>query len=280
MSAPLCTTSRTSRALSFYIFLWILVSGFWTLPASAQPIGLNEDSRVVTLPTGEKVFEWYGQTGRSYFVQVSDPSDHLNKWNWAPVIEPGYNQSISHEVDATANKGFFRLQYTNQTASDLDNADFDGDGLTNLQEITPVLRPGTRAARSIIGGPLPPNTTQTNPLDPDTDHDGLTDFDEQLNGTDPTMADTDGGGSTDGDEVARGSNPNESGDDDHPPTDQVKDIDFKVYGDYASWIMHIEGLGPRDTRKLAIASPDVGIPATKPVKLWSEADPKVRPRKG
>ncbi len=221
MNPPLCSISRASRTLSLYIFLWILVSGFWTLPASAQTNGIDQDLNFVTPSTGGKFIEWYGKTGRSYFVQVSDPSDHLNKWNWAPVIELGNNQSISYEVDCTADKGFFRLQYADQTDTDPDNADFDGDGLTNLEEITPYTRPGARAARSIIGGPPPANTIQTNPLDPDTDHDGLGDKWERDNGLDPTdngtvdpnngaNGDPDGDGVSNLAEQAHGTDPNNS----------------------------------------------------------------------
>lgn len=165
------------------LLLLILVSGLSNL--SAQPGLQNEGSRIVTLPSGERVFEWYGKLGRAYFIQVSDPSDHLNKWKWSNVIERGNNQAISHEISSTADKAFFRLQYTDQVAADLDIADFDGDGLTNLQEITPVTRSGGSTPRT-IGGVSTPNTTQTNPLNGDTDGDGLSDKFERDNGLDPT----------------------------------------------------------------------------------------------
>jgi hypothetical protein len=65
--------------------------------------------------------------------------------------------------------------------------DADGDGLDNLGE----------------------QDAESDPNDPDTDDDGLTDGDEaNLHGTDPTVADTDGDGLTDGDEVnLHGSDP-------------------------------------------------------------------------
>jgi hypothetical protein len=146
--------------------LLILVSGLSGL--NAQSTGIDQPFNFVAPPTGGKFIEWYGKLGRSYFIQVSDATDHLNKWNWATVIERGNDEWISYEVDSTAEKAFFRLQYTDQTATNLDNADFDGDGLSNLQEITPS------------------NYAQTNPLDPDTDHDGTNDLDEWYNQSNPT----------------------------------------------------------------------------------------------
>ena len=65
------------------------------------------------------------------------------------------------------------------------SADFDGDGLTNLQEFQ-------------LG---------TNPFSADTDGDGVTDGQEIALGTNPLVADTDGDGLTDGQEIAYGTNP-------------------------------------------------------------------------
>lgn len=109
-------------------------------PLLAQQNGIDQSSDLVTLPGGEKVLRWYGHTGRSYFVQVSDANAPLVKWSWAPIIEGGNNEEISYEVDGTANKGFYRLKYTDQIPSPgftLDTADFDGDGLSNQFEINP-----------------------------------------------------------------------------------------------------------------------------------------------
>lgn len=69
--------------------------------------------------------------------------------------------------------------------SDAD-ADSDGDGLTNAQEIE-------------LG---------TDPKKADTDNDGLNDFDElNIYGTDPLIPDTDGDGLKDGDEIVLGLDP-------------------------------------------------------------------------
>ncbi len=60
----------------------------------------------------------------------------------------------------------------------------------------------------------------TDPVDPDTDGDGLSDGDEvNRHGTDPTDEDSDGGGTSDGVEVRWGTDPLDPDDDDDPPSD-------------------------------------------------------------
>ena len=178
-------------------------------PLLAQQNGIEQSLDLDTLPAGGKVIHWYGHTGRSYFVQVSDPANHLSKWNWAPIIESGNNEEISHEVEGTASKGFFRLKYTDQVpgpAETLDTADFDDDGLTNHSEITTTS----------------PTDPQTDPLNPDTDGDGMQDGWEVANGLDPTgsggengaAGDPDGDGLTNAQEAALGTKPNDADSDD------------------------------------------------------------------
>lgn len=76
---------------------------------------------------------WWGISGRSYFIEVSDD---MQNWSFAPIIEPGNDEEIVWETGALSQRQFIRLTYTDQTAADLDAADFDADGLGNLQEIS------------------------------------------------------------------------------------------------------------------------------------------------
>ena len=135
----------------------------------AQNNGIEQSSELTTAPTGETIFRWDGKAGRSYFIQISDATNHLAIWNWAPVIESGNDEEISYEVDATADKGFFRLKYTDQpldSGKTVDTSDFDKDGISNIDEIT--------------------SYPQTDPLNADTDNDGLPDGWEVTHGFDPT----------------------------------------------------------------------------------------------
>ena len=129
--------------------------------APAQPNRDEQDSEVVIVPGGHSILRWYGHPNRSYFIQVSDQNDPLGKWNWAPLIEAGNGAEISHQIGGIADNAFFRLRYTGLTpgpGETLDTADFDGDGLSNIDEIKP---------------PFP--ITATDPLDPESDKDGLPD---------------------------------------------------------------------------------------------------------
>jgi|GEM_PF-2670024 len=148
------------------------------VPALHAQSAADQDLSFQILPTGEKILNWTGHLDRSYFIQASPD---LSDWTWAPNIERGILAPMSYEVDGPTAAGFFRLQYTDQTAVDLDAADFDGDGFTNLYEITPRPRPG--GIVGFIG--LNPNI-QTNPLRIDTDGDGLSDKWEEDHGLDPT----------------------------------------------------------------------------------------------
>ncbi|MCL2104554.1 MAG: thrombospondin type 3 repeat-containing protein, partial [Kiritimatiellaeota bacterium] len=95
-------------------------------------------------------------------------------------------------------------------------------------------------------------------LDPegDEDQDGLTNWEEYLNGSDPFSPDTDGDGAWDFWEVAQGSDPNDPSDLGLPP-DDVKDVWFNIYSGHVSWEMTLKGASGSDARTLKIAAPMV-----------------------
>lgn len=194
---------------------------------TAQPTGIEQSSEVLTVPTGDKFLRWHGHAGRTYFVQVSDTTTPLAKWRWATVIERGDDEDISYEVDATASSGFFRLRYTDQfVAPDewLEFADFDGDGLVNIDEIDPqssaaATDPLSRDTDSdgmddayesrygFDGSNPDENGNGTPDGQDDSDGDGLSNVEEGTLGTNPTFEDSDDDGELDGAEVAGGSDP-------------------------------------------------------------------------
>jgi len=137
---------------------------FAAILAAVSPLAAQEQNSEVLKVGADKFLRWYGHEARTYFIQVSDPNDHLRRWTWAPIIETGNDENISYEVDGTADKGFFRLWFSDQPTTDPDGDDFDYDGLTNWDEVS---------------------VHQTNPMEWDTDGDGLSDFWEIEKGLDP-----------------------------------------------------------------------------------------------
>ena len=189
------------------------------LPVGGQSLPPQKAPEILRTSTDTNLLRWHGHQGRSYFLQVSDPSKHLEKWLWMPVIIAGADAEISQEVQTTGNKGFYRICYTDQVpgaGETLETADFDQDGLSNINEIRPQ--------NGLATHPLNPDTDADglkdgwevshafNPHDSsdaagDKDGDGLTNLQEYQWGANPTNSDTDGDGALDGDEKNGNTNP-------------------------------------------------------------------------
>jgi Bacterial TSP3 repeat len=199
------------------LFLIVFFSLFCAIPQlSAQGNGIEQTSDLVTVGP-DKFLRWYGHADRTYFIQVSDPNDHLNRWTWAPIIESGNNADISYEVDGTADKGFFRLKYTDQPTTDPDNDDFDGDSISNIDEVSYYNSDPLDSDTDNDGMPDGYEVTYYFDLNFDDggydyDGDGLTNLGEYTAATEPYYSDTDGDGMNDGFEVTYLLNPLVSGD--------------------------------------------------------------------
>jgi len=137
--------------------------------------------------------------------------------------------------------------------------DTDGDGMADGWEV----RHGF--------DPLVNNDTdgiQGNGAGDDPDDDGLLNFDEYLNGSDPSNGDTDGDGVWDSAEVAQGSDPADASDNGQPPPpEDILDLPFRIYGDWAAWEMTVEGRGPSDLRVFKLSTDAPGGSATAVRKL-------------
>jgi hypothetical protein len=84
---------------------------------------------------------------------------------------------------------------------DVCDNDIDGDGLTNDEEVTGVDDLSTPTVANVISDPLDPCSPNTAAGPCDQDNDGLTNDEETTAGTDPLNPDTDGDGLNDGEEV-------------------------------------------------------------------------------
>ena len=196
------------------------------LPLTAQQTGGDQELELVRPPTGGTFIQWEAKAGRTYFIQVSDPAEPLRKWSFAPFIELGSGQTISYEVTSTADRGFFRLKYTDVPVPygiDPDDADPDEDGKTSAVEVlggTDPLDPDTDDDGLPDGWELDHGLVPTddgsgnidNGADGDPDHDGIPNSEEWDAGTDPSQKDSDGDGITDGGELDQGTDPNDPAD--------------------------------------------------------------------
>jgi hypothetical protein len=137
------------------------------LPLGSQIIDPQVD--VIEVAPGDRFLRWQAQAGYTYFIQASDPNTHLEDWIWAPCIENSSTPTeISYEIGTTAEKAFFRLHYTDQSPPSgvsLEDWDADGDGLSNEYELS----------------------IQTDPLNPDTSGDGISDGWAVAHGLNPLL---------------------------------------------------------------------------------------------
>jgi len=131
--------------------------------ATVQAVGPNSESTLSPLGSNSYRLNWAGEDGRTYFTQYSLD---LVDWFYLPEIDQG----TKHDpIDVTPLDGqsqpypkfFMRLKMSDVPTIDPKGADFDGDGLTNWQELT---------------------TFGTDPLKADTDGDGLSDGQEDTDG--------------------------------------------------------------------------------------------------
>jgi hypothetical protein len=183
-------SDRQMKRLPLMRALLTILVGFVVLTTATAQTSTdpNEGSRLTyDSLVGSYDFSWWGQPGRTYFIQHSDD---LSAWEYLPLIESGTNGLLSWGFTSTASKFFIRLRYSDIPTSDPFNDDFDGDKISNSDEV-------------VLG------TDPLSAVDPDAN--GLPDDWERFyfghTGVDPN-ATAPGGGMTNLQHFQLGSNPN------------------------------------------------------------------------
>jgi hypothetical protein len=159
-----------------------------------------------------------GGTDGVFDDALSDPDDALRGVTFAfdgPSFGAGSHQGHSGNLEVTFN------------VTSGPGIDADGDGLSNCQELaqgTDPSDPDSDDDGLTDGAEV--NVHGTNPLDADSDDDGLTDGAEvNVHGTNPLDADSDDDKLSDGLEVANGTNPLDA-DSDHDGIPDGKDVEW------------------------------------------------------
>lgn len=145
----------------------MLVFLSWMTPVQAQTAADYNEGLQVTAGTqaGDFTLSWWGKAGRTYFIQQSFD---LMTWQYVPVVVSGAADVCGMNFTCSDFRQFWRLRYTDQAyTGNVGDADFDGDGLTNLEE----------------------GTLGTDPFTADTDGDGISDADEVSLESDPKTND-------------------------------------------------------------------------------------------
>lgn len=153
--------------------------------------------------------DWNGATERTDFLQWSTD---LIEWHWAPLVEY-HTGAKSYGFISSTEKYFLRLQHAYIPSSDPEGDDYDYDDLTNIDEVT--LHDTDPLNWDTDGDGMEDSWEINNFLDPrdngsidpdngpdgDPDNDGLPNLFESWYGSNPHLAHSDNDGINDGDEV-------------------------------------------------------------------------------
>ncbi len=160
-----------------------------------SPDDPNEGSRLsLDAASGTFTFSWWGRAGITYFLQHSED---LFAWDYVPLIESGTDEVIEWGFPLSAERGFYRLRISDQPTNNPFTADFDGDHVSNWQELLHGTDP-LQAADTDEDGfsndweiACGRDRQVADDPDSDDDGDGLSLAAEYHLGTDPGEEDTD-----------------------------------------------------------------------------------------
>ena len=143
------------------ILIAMLLLGAAGIPADGSGTAQTLEIEKATGAAGGFNLLWPGKAGRTYFLQASED---LRQWVYLESLYAGTPGTMTEWVNSNGPRMFLRLRFTDIPSLDPEGDDFDGDGLSNADELT-------------MG---------TDPFQPDTDGDGIPDGSD----TTPLEADT------------------------------------------------------------------------------------------
>ena len=143
---------------------------------------------------------WQSVNGRTYSLQLGDD---LTLWEYAPAIEFGDGGLLEWGFEASSERFFVRLKYTDSPTTNPDLEDFDGDGIPSIVEVAilgtdplefdPNVDTDGDGMRDSWEIHYWGNMTAQNGAE-DADGDGLTNKEEFYLGLDPKVAESSSSG--------------------------------------------------------------------------------------
>ncbi len=190
------TLLRSSKMRPFKNFVSALgLSMLAVSSGSAQIVAYDDEQPKLTLGAvpGTLDMNWFGHSGRVYFIKVS-PTLDTGSWAYLPYIERGTNVTLSFGTNTprAGDRFFARTVITASASTQPRFADFDNDGVSNMDELQAGLDP--LSSENIDSDGMPDDWERF--YLGDLSRDGTGDFD--------------GDGMSDADEYAAGRHPNTS----------------------------------------------------------------------
>jgi len=193
---PTPTLLRLSKMRSFKNYFSALgLSVLAVSLGSAQIVTYDDEQPKISLGASPGTLEmnWFGHSGRAYFIKYS-PTLDTGSWTYLPIVERGTNAMISYGANApgAGDRFFARTVITSSASTQPRFADFDSDGVSNMDELQAGLDPLSFADSDTDGMPDDWETCYFGNLGHtggvDSDGDGLSDLAEYIAGRHPNTS--------------------------------------------------------------------------------------------
>lgn len=120
-------------SIKYFPFITLAFTALAGMTRGQTASDLNEGSQLTHDPgTDAFSFSWWGRSGRTYFLQQSED---LASWQYLPLIEAGQEGIVQWGFSTNADRLFLRLKHTDIPTLDPLADDFDGDNISNWNEL-------------------------------------------------------------------------------------------------------------------------------------------------